>query len=127
MIENLINIYNEDCLIGMQKLADKSVDCVLTDPLYGINYRSGWSKKFDVIANDKDLFDLEKFFSEIDRVTKDDSAIYIYVGIQTMDLFMNELKKIATLRNLITVPRNQKGGNGSLTQSFSPQNEFMLF
>jgi DNA modification methylase len=26
-------IYNEDCLIGMKKLPDNSIDLVLTDPL----------------------------------------------------------------------------------------------
>ena len=127
MAKELISIYNEDCIVGMNRIKDKSIDCVLTDPPYGINYKSGWSKKFSTIANDKELFNLEEFFKEIDRVTKDDSAIYIYIGIQTLDLFMSELKKIATIRNLITVPRTQKGGNGSLKQSFSPQNEFMLF
>ncbi len=124
---SLISIYNQDCLTGLKNIKTKSVDCVLTDPPYGIDYKSGWSKKFDKIHNDKNLFDLELFFAEIDRVTKEDSAIYIYVGIQTMELFLLELKKIATVRNLITVPRTQKGGNGSLNQSFSPQNEFIIF
>ena len=30
-------IYNEDCLEGMKKLPDNSVDLILTDPPYGIN------------------------------------------------------------------------------------------
>ena len=29
-------IYNEDCLIGMEKLVDKSVDLILTDLPYGV-------------------------------------------------------------------------------------------
>lgn len=29
-----INLYNEDCLIGMKRIPDASVDCVLTDPPY---------------------------------------------------------------------------------------------
>tara|TARA_B100002019_G_C21161753_1_gene543690 strand:+ start:313 stop:501 length:189 start_codon:yes stop_codon:yes gene_type:complete len=31
-------------------------------------------------------------------VTKEDSAIYIYAGIQTMDIFMHELKEIKDLK-----------------------------
>lgn len=120
-------IMNEDCMVGLDLLDEKSVDCVLTDPPYGINYKSGWTDKFEKINNDEEVIDVELLFQKLDRVTKDDSAFYIYVGIQTMDIFMHELKKIATLRNLIVVPRTQKGGNGSLKQSFSPQNEFMLF
>lgn len=108
----MINFFLEDCFQGMSKIQEKSIDCVLTDPPYGINYQSGWSKKFDKIHNDKDIFDLSSFFQELNRITKDDSAFYIYVGIQTLDLFLTEIKKIATLRNLIVVPRTQKGGNG---------------
>ncbi len=123
----MIECYLDDCFNGMKKIEDKKIDCVLTDPPYGINYQSGWTKKFDKIHNDKTVFDLDYFFNELNRITKDDSAFYIYVGIQTLDLFLYEVKKIATLRNLIVIPRTQKGGNGSLSQSFSPQNEFIIF
>lgn len=118
---------NEDCLVGLSKIEDKSVDCVLTDPPYGINYKTGWSNKFSTIQQDDGSLDVELLFSELGRVTKDDAAFFVYVGVQTMDVFLHELKKIATIRNIITIPRTQKGGNGSLTQSFAPQNEFMLF
>ena len=36
MIE-LNRIYNEDCLEGMNRIPDGSVDLVLTDPPYGIS------------------------------------------------------------------------------------------
>lgn len=117
----------EDCFEGMKKIPDNTIDCVLTDPPYGINYMSGWTKRFEKIKNDAEVLNLDIFFKELDRITKDDSAFYIYVGLQTLDMFLTGIKNIATLRNMIVVPRTQKGGNGSLTQSFSPQNEFILF
>ena len=36
-------IYNEDCLIGMEKLGDKSVDLILTDLPYGVT-AAKWDK-----------------------------------------------------------------------------------
>lgn len=30
----LNKIYNEDCLRGMKRIPDNSVDCILTDPPY---------------------------------------------------------------------------------------------
>ena len=45
-------IYNCDCLDAMKLLKDKSVDLVLTDPPYGINYLSPWTDNHDKIAND---------------------------------------------------------------------------
>ena len=32
----MVEIYNEDCLIGMSKLADHSVDCIICDLPFGI-------------------------------------------------------------------------------------------
>ena len=90
----MIECYLDDCFNGMKKIEDKKIDCVLTDPPYGINYQSWWTKKFDKIHNDKTVFDLDYFFNELNRITKDDSAFYIYVGIQTLDLFLYEVKKI---------------------------------
>ena len=123
----MIKCYLEDCFTGMKKIEDNKIDCVVTDPPYGINYKSGWTKRFEKIKNDDEIFDLDIFFKELDRVTKDDSAFYIYAGLQTLDMFMAGMRGIATIRNLIVVPRTQKGGNGSLTQSFSPQSEFIIF
>ena len=53
MIE-LNKIYNEDCLEGMKRIADKSVDLIVTDPPYMMNYQSVWRKKenrFDKIQD----------------------------------------------------------------------------
>jgi len=58
MLENLLNrIICGDCLEVMKDIPDKSIDLVLTDPPYGMNYQSArrtdktqWKPK---IANDK--------------------------------------------------------------------------
>ena len=42
MIE-LNKIYNEDCLEGMKRIPDGSVDLVLTDPPYNIG-KAKWDK-----------------------------------------------------------------------------------
>ena len=38
MIE-LNKIYNEDCLVGMKRIPDKSIDLVITDPPYNIGFK----------------------------------------------------------------------------------------
>ena len=65
MIE-LNKIYNEDCLITMSKMADKSIDLVLTDPPYGVNFEYDHYK--DTPENLKEL--VNKFMPEILRVAK---------------------------------------------------------
>lgn len=38
-------IYNEDCIQGMKKLPDNSIDLIVTDPPYLINYKTNHRKK----------------------------------------------------------------------------------
>lgn len=52
-------IYNEDCLIGMTKIPDGTVDFVCTDLPFGITSNE-WDKPVD----------LAKFWEQINRVTK---------------------------------------------------------
>ena len=42
-------IYNEDCLMGMKRIPDGTVDCIITDPPYELENQGGgfWSKSED--------------------------------------------------------------------------------
>lgn len=46
-------IYNEDCLLGMKRMPDASVDCIVTDPPYELENQGGgfWSKNEDPNIN----------------------------------------------------------------------------
>ena len=46
-------IFNEDCLEGMKRTPDASVDCIVTDPPYELENQGGgfWSKNEDPKAN----------------------------------------------------------------------------
>ena len=67
MIE-LNRIYNEDCLEGMKRIPDNSVDCILTDPPY--LYLK--NQKLDRPFNEK------AFFTECKRVLKRDAFIVLF-------------------------------------------------
>ena len=60
-------IYHSDCIEGMKILPDNSVDMVLTDPPYGTT-----QNKWDSVV------DMDLFWKEIKRVTKEHSAILIF-------------------------------------------------
>ncbi len=60
-------IYNEDCLIGMDRIADGSIDFVLTDLPFGTT-----DCPFDK------RIDLEKFWTQIKRVTKHNAATALF-------------------------------------------------
>ena len=65
---DLNRIYNEDCLKGMKRIPDNSVDCILTDPPYMYLKNQKLDRPFDEQA----------FFSECKRVLKKDAFIVLF-------------------------------------------------
>lgn len=65
MIE-LNKIYNEDCLVGMKRISDKSVDMILCDLPYGTT-----ACKWDTIIP------FEPLWEQYERIIKDDGAIVL--------------------------------------------------
>jgi len=45
-------LYCGDCLTVMREIKENSIDLILTDPPYGINYLSGWTNNHKIIKND---------------------------------------------------------------------------
>lgn len=86
----LNKIYNEDCLIGLRKLPNESVDSVITDPPYGIGFvpfRETSRERLHntPIANDEIKGeDWLKWFlpisKEIYRVMKNNTVAYFFCG-----------------------------------------------
>ena len=66
MIE-IDKIYNEDCLVGMQKIDDKSVDCIICDLPYGTT-KCSW----DIIIP------FDKLWEQYNRIIKDNGAIVLF-------------------------------------------------
>lgn len=122
------NLYNEDCLTVMRNLDDASIDCVVTDPPYLMDYQSGQRKtKFAKIENDVDAHQLiTDYFSECNRIMKNDTHIYSFCSWHKIDFFKQEFEKHFTLKNII-VWHKPGGGMGDLKGSFMPNHELLLF
>jgi site-specific DNA-methyltransferase (adenine-specific) len=67
IIIKLNEIYNEDCLTGMDKVEDKSVDMILCDLPYGTT-----KCKWDIILP------FDKLWKQYNRVIKDNGAIVLF-------------------------------------------------
>ena len=79
------NIYNEDCLKGMARIADKSVDAVVCDLPYGIlnrrNKNAGWDRQIP----------LEPLWEQYRRIIKPDSPVILFgQGMFTARLLMSQ-------------------------------------
>lgn len=69
-------IYNEDCLEGMKRIPDGSVDLVLTDPPYG-TIQGLWGVNWD------NPLDNNTVFNELSRVLRQNGkAILFGIGFE---------------------------------------------
>ena len=131
IIENgSYKLYKGDCLEVMDNMDDESVDLVVTDPPYLIDYQSNRRKKedrFDKIKNDKDSYILiQKYLAECHRIMKDNTAIYCFCSWHNIDFFKQEFEKHFKLKNIIVWNKNNHG-TGDLKGSYAPRYEFILF
>jgi len=120
----LNKIYCCECLKGMQAIPDKSVDLIITDPPYGINYSSfrTHSKKLE---NDNQLNWVSDFFSILSDKVKKDTHLYVFVDPEMMPNFCFSIRKYWKVRNFLTIPRAVKGNGGD--RIFQQQFEFCIF
>ena len=62
-----ITLYKSDCLIEMNKIADKSIDLILTDPPYGTT-QCKWDS----------VIPFDKMWKQLNRIIKNNGAIVLF-------------------------------------------------
>ncbi|GIQ63671.1 methyltransferase [Paenibacillus cisolokensis] len=111
-------------------IPDGSVDLIVTDPPYLMNYRSNRrvaTEKFRHIANDKDATALiSQYLAECQRIMKADTAIYVFCSWHHIDFFKAEFEKHFKLKNLIVWSKNVHG-TGDLRGAYGPKHELVLY
>ena len=124
----LNKIYNMDCLEGMKQIADNSIDLIVTDPPYLINYcRHVKGHRFsNKIKNDDNPELIKNYIQECYRTMKNVSAMYIFCSAKTIDFFKQELEKTGfNIKNMIIWNKKQQG-MGDLTTCFGFQYEVIF-
>ena len=75
-----------DCIDKMRCMPSRSIDLVMTDPPYLVNYQSRDGRS---IANDQDGSWLQPVFTEVYRLLKPNSFAISFYGWNKVDEFMN--------------------------------------
>lgn len=91
------NIYNEDCLIGMEKISPASIDLVLCDIPYGIT-NCKWDKPID----------LERMWDNLKNICKNTSTILFFSQMPFSALLVSSNLKMFKY-NLIWDKKNPTG------------------
>lgn len=81
-------IDNTDCLEGMKKVPDKSVDLIVTDPPYMINNYSSMKGKIDPWADWCNAsYWYAEWFKDIKRVLKDTGGAWVFLNWRSLVTF----------------------------------------
>ena len=125
----MIELYNGDCLEIMDDLIQKGikVDCIITDPPYGINWQSNYRKnKYDLIKNDNNLCWLSDFINKSYDISNNNTAHYLFCSFHKIDIFKQEIEKKFTIKNILVWEKNNTS-MGDLKGDFAPKVEFIIF
>ena len=118
-------LWHGDCLELMKNIPDGSVDLVLTDPPYGIDFQSNFRKnKFNKIEND--IAVNAEFLDECKRVLKDTGAFYCFTRWDVYPSWIEQIRKRFKVKNCI-VWFKRGGGLGDLKKGYIYNHEFIIY
>lgn len=122
-------IDNRDCLEGLKDVPDKSVDLIVTDPPYGINYKSGRikdkSRRLGGILNDQSPF--LTFIKPAMEKLKPTGAMFIFTRWDVQQAFIDAVTSNGgRVKNVIIW---DKGAHsmGDLMAAYGSKYESILF
>lgn len=125
----MIKLLKGDCLELMKDIPDGSIDMILTDPPYGMDYQSNWrvrTEKFRKMENDKTLEWLNEFTNHSFRIMKENTSAYIFCSWHNVDLFKQAFQEKFKIKNIIVWVKNNHG-SGDLKGAYAPKHEFIIF
>jgi len=125
-----LTLIHGDAINVLKKIEDESIDLVVTDPPYGINYQSNQRKiKFEKIINDDNLEWVDEVISELYRILKKNSCFYCFTRWDVYPFWKEKIEKNGfKIKNcLIWIKKNSTGGLGDLESSYKSNFEFIIF
>src|SRR5437588_2804127 len=130
-VKSLVSsIYLGNALDVLSLLSDNSVDLILTDPPYGINYMSrSKSLPLTKISNDKGIEAyelLDKVLRLAEKKLKPDRHIYIFTNWQAFEGMAPVVKKYFKLKGALAWIKNNRT-RGDLKGNYGYQYEMVLY
>lgn len=126
------NIYHEDCLDGLGNLPEGSIDCIVTDPPYGISYLSNRrTHKSEIVRpiQHDDGFDVvwfDKIMVACERSLHDNSHIYVFGSDTVVPHQFMVMTRYFQFKNLLVWDKGTHTA-GDLDASYAKRTEFILY
>lgn len=108
--------FNEDCFTFMDRYSTGSIDCIITDPPYGINFQNiNWDKNIDF---------LPAFFQKSYELLKPSGTLILFTGWSSLREVLN-CDSNFILKNIICYDRIK--GRGAKYNFVSTREEILFF
>jgi DNA modification methylase len=134
------NVYFEDCVEGMrERLDDDSVDCVITDPPYGMGFHADRTgdqeygdrvKDWGGIEGDENIEDavelLKNTLGQVVRVLKDGGHAYIFCDWRGIHEIKPLVDGVLNVKNVLVWDKGSMG-IGDLENNWGYSHEFIIF
>jgi site-specific DNA-methyltransferase (adenine-specific) len=126
-------LINGDAVQEIQKLDNGSIDILITDPPYGINYKSNRSQftehitKTGVASDTDEAFEL--FKNTLDAIydkLSENALIFVFTGWQTYSKFEQLVAEKFDIKNMIIWDKGNHGA-GDLDYAFGNRHEQIIF
>lgn len=128
--QSFLNLFNNDCFLAIREIPDNSIDLIVTDPPYGINFTKGYkSGSIELIHGDDGfsvMFFVDELMKEFKRILKPNSAIYIFTRFDVMPYWWLKIKNHFNAKNQIIWFKGG-GSMGDLKGNFSFNYESIMF
>ncbi len=101
MQDKINKIIQADCLDYLKSLPDRCVDCIVSDPPYGVNFKN------DFYNDNADFVKIEskKWLHALHRVLKEGSHCYLFTGTKSLNLWLTNIEESGfEFKNIINVP-----------------------
>lgn len=123
----LNEIVNMDWEEAIKQVLPNSIDLVVTDPPYGMQFQSNRRKVLHKsIQNDDNLDWIEGWVKELKRVCKDEAHIYIFCSWHNVDIFKQKVGAYFNVKNILIWEKNNHG-SGDLLGDYAPKYEMIIF
>lgn len=126
-----ITIYHADCRAVLPGLAEASIDAVITDPPYGISYRSSSRKMRPdlpaTVEGDESLNRLRDSLPLIDRALKADRHAYIFAAPMKIGEAVDAIAEYWRVKNVLVWDKGNAGSKGDCLAGYSVNWEAIVY
>ena len=119
----LNKVLHADCIEILKLFSNNSIDLIITDPPYGVNFEAEF---YD--DSSSTVFDnYELWLSEMSRILKEHSHIYIFIPSLHVDRWIKGVRKFFNFNNVLALQVFQTNRASSIKNNFAFDLQLVIY